>query len=63
MGDRTGALGATYFDKKHTPTMGGLIIFCSVMGSALLWAAPFNIWGTIVSLFVYAALTIPGLPR
>jgi phospho-N-acetylmuramoyl-pentapeptide-transferase len=56
--DRTGALGATYFDKKHTPTMGGLIIFVSVFVSSLLWAAP-NIW-VIVSLFVYAALTVPG---
>ena len=56
--DRTGALGATYFDKQHTPTMGGLIIFISVFVSAALWAAP-NIW-VIVSLFVYAALTVPG---
>ena len=57
--DRTGALGASYFDKKNTPTMGGLIIFTSVMVSSLLWAASLNIW-VIVSLFVYAALTIPG---
>ncbi|MBS0631339.1 MAG: phospho-N-acetylmuramoyl-pentapeptide-transferase [Verrucomicrobia bacterium] len=56
--DRTGALGATYFDKKHTPTMGGLIIFLSVFISSVLWAAP-NIY-VIVSLFVYAMLTIPG---
>src|ERR1044071_8436669 len=56
--DRTGALGASYFDKKHTPTMGGLIIFLSVFLSAVLWAAP-NVW-VIVSLFVYAALTAPG---
>lgn len=56
--ERTGALGASYFDKKHTPTMGGLIIFVSVFVSALLWATP-NIWMG-VSLFVYAALTIPG---
>jgi phospho-N-acetylmuramoyl-pentapeptide-transferase len=56
--DRTGALGASYFDKKHTPTMGGLIIFLSVFGSAALWAAP-NVW-VVVSLFVYAALTVPG---
>jgi phospho-N-acetylmuramoyl-pentapeptide-transferase len=55
---RTGALGETYFDKKHTPTMGGLIIFCSVFTSAVLWAAP-NIW-VVVALFVYAALTVPG---
>lgn len=56
--DRTGALGASYFDKKHTPTMGGLIIFLAVFGSAVLWAAP-NVW-VVVSLFVYAALTVPG---
>jgi phospho-N-acetylmuramoyl-pentapeptide-transferase len=56
--DRTGALGATYFDKKHTPTMGGLIIFLAVFISSALWAAP-NIW-VIVSLFIYGALTVPG---
>ncbi|MBI5770325.1 MAG: phospho-N-acetylmuramoyl-pentapeptide-transferase [Verrucomicrobia bacterium] len=56
--DRTGALGASYFDKKHTPTMGGLIIFFAVFFSAALWAVP-NVW-VIVSLFVYAALTVPG---
>jgi len=56
--DRTGELGATYFDKKHTPTMGGLIIFFSVFLSSVLWAAP-NVW-VLVSLFVYAALTVPG---
>lgn len=56
--ERTGALGATYFDKKHTPTMGGLIIFISVFVSAALWAEP-NIW-VFVALFVYAALTVPG---
>jgi phospho-N-acetylmuramoyl-pentapeptide-transferase len=56
--DRTGALGATYFDKKHTPTMGGLIIFFSVTISGVLWAAP-NVW-VLVSLLVYSLLTIPG---
>ncbi|HVU36601.1 MAG TPA: phospho-N-acetylmuramoyl-pentapeptide-transferase [Opitutaceae bacterium] len=56
--DRTGALGASYFDKKNTPTMGGLIIFLSVFISAALWATP-NVW-VFVSLFVYAALTVPG---
>jgi phospho-N-acetylmuramoyl-pentapeptide-transferase len=56
--DRTGALGTTYGDKQHTPTMGGLIIFLSVFASAVLWARP-NIW-VVVSLFVYAALTVPG---
>jgi phospho-N-acetylmuramoyl-pentapeptide-transferase len=56
--DRTGALGASYFDKKNTPTMGGLIIFISVFFSAALWATP-NVW-VFTSLFVYAALTVPG---
>ena len=56
--DRTGALGASYFDKKNTPTMGGLIIFISVFFSAVLWAGP-NVW-VFTSLFVYAALTVPG---
>ena len=57
--ERTGALGATYFDKKHTPTMGGLIIFLSLFISAVLWAEP-NVW-VVVALFVYAALTVPGV--
>ena len=56
--ERTGALGATYFDKKHTPTMGGLIIFISLFVSAVLWAEP-NVW-VFVALFVYTALTVPG---
>ena len=56
--ERTGELGATYLDKKHTPTMGGLIIFIAVFASTVLWAVP-NIW-VFVSLFVYTALTVPG---
>ncbi len=56
--ERTGSLGATYFDKRHTPTMGGLIIFISLFVSAVLWAEP-NIW-VFVALFVYTALTVPG---
>jgi phospho-N-acetylmuramoyl-pentapeptide-transferase len=56
--ERTGSLGAAYFDKKHTPTMGGLIIFISVFASAVLWAEP-NVW-VFVALFVYTALTVPG---
>ena len=55
--DRTGDL-ATRFDKKHTPPMGGLIIFFSVFVSALLWAEP-NVW-MLVSLAVYAVLTYAG---
>jgi phospho-N-acetylmuramoyl-pentapeptide-transferase len=56
--DRTGALGATYFDKKHTPTMGGLIIFLAVIVSSALCAIP-NVW-VAVSLLTYAILTVPG---
>jgi phospho-N-acetylmuramoyl-pentapeptide-transferase len=55
--DRIGDL-AGKFDKKNTPTMGGLLIFASVFGSSFLWAAP-NIW-VVVALFVYAALTAVG---
>ncbi|MSU24735.1 MAG: phospho-N-acetylmuramoyl-pentapeptide-transferase [Opitutus sp.] len=55
--DRTGDL-AQRFDKKNTPTMGGLIIFISVFASSVLWAAP-NVW-VLVSLFVYTTLTIAG---
>ena len=55
--DRTGDL-AQRFDKKNTPTMGGLIIFGAVFFSSFLWAAP-KIW-VIVALFVYTALTAVG---
>ena len=55
--DRTGEL-AKRFDKKNTPTMGGLLIFAAVFLSSFLWAAP-NIW-VVVALFVYAALTAVG---
>src|SRR3954471_1669110 len=55
--DRTGDL-AKRFDKKNTPTMGGLLIFGCVFFSAFLWAAP-NVW-VVVALFVYASLTAVG---
>ena len=55
--DRTGDL-AKRFDKKNTPTMGGLLIFASVFGASFLWAAP-NVW-VVVAMFVYAALTGVG---
>ena len=54
---RTGDL-ASRFDKKNTPTMGGLLIFFSVFVSAVLWAEP-NVW-VVTALFVYAALTGVG---
>jgi phospho-N-acetylmuramoyl-pentapeptide-transferase len=56
--DRTTGLGGNYFDKKHTPAMGGLIIFAAVFLSAVMWATP-NVW-VFTALFVYAALTVPG---
>ena len=55
--DRTGDL-AQRFDKKNTPTMGGLLIFGCVFLSSVLWATP-NIW-IVVALFVYTALTGVG---
>ena len=55
--DRTGDL-AQRFDKKNTPTMGGLLIFGAVFFSSFLWAAP-KIW-VFVALFVYTALTAVG---
>ncbi len=55
--DRTGDL-AQKFDKKNTPTMGGLLIFFSVFVSTVLWATP-NVW-VVVALFVYTALTGVG---
>ena len=36
--ERTGVLGATYFDKQHTPTMGGLVIIFATLVPTLLWA-------------------------
>ena len=55
--DRTGDL-AQRFDKKNTPTMGGLIIFISVFMGTVLWATP-NVW-VFVALFVYTVLTVAG---
>jgi phospho-N-acetylmuramoyl-pentapeptide-transferase len=55
--DRTGELAAR-FDKKNTPTMGGLLIFGAVFLSTALWAVP-NIW-VFVAMFVYATLTAVG---
>jgi phospho-N-acetylmuramoyl-pentapeptide-transferase len=55
--DRTGDL-ARQFDKKNTPTMGGLLIFICVFLSSALWAAP-NVW-VVVALFVFTALTLVG---
>jgi phospho-N-acetylmuramoyl-pentapeptide-transferase len=55
--DRTGDL-AQRFDKKNTPTMGGLLIFGCVFLSSVLWATP-NVW-VVTALCVYTALTAVG---
>lgn len=56
--DRTGNLATANFDKKHTPTMGGLLIFGAVCVSTLLWAS-LNIW-IVTALVAYGALTAVG---
>ncbi len=53
-----GDLASLHAGKKDTPTMGGLLIFASIMVSTLLWARP-NIY-VLVALFVYTALTTIG---
>lgn len=53
-----GQLADLHAGKKNTPTMGGLLIFASVMVSALLWAQP-NTW-VLTALFIYASLTALG---
>ena len=53
-----GSLASLHADKKDTPTMGGLLIFASVVVSTLLWAKP-NVW-ILVALFVYTSLTALG---
>ncbi|TVR51341.1 MAG: phospho-N-acetylmuramoyl-pentapeptide-transferase [Puniceicoccaceae bacterium] len=56
--EEVGRLAELHEGKKNTPTMGGLIIFCGIMISALLWARP-NIY-VGVALAVYASLTVLG---
>ena len=53
-----GELAGLHKEKASTPTMGGLLIFVSVVLSSLLWADP-NIY-VITALVVYALLTVVG---
>lgn len=53
-----GELAALHASKKNTPTMGGLMIFLSLLVSALLWARP-NVY-VIAALVVYTGLTAIG---
>lgn len=56
--DEVGKLADLHSGKKNTPTMGGVLIFISVVLSALLWAAP-NVW-VLTALFVYSSLALLG---
>jgi phospho-N-acetylmuramoyl-pentapeptide-transferase len=56
--EEVGALAGLHKEKASTPTMGGLLIFVSVVLSSLLWADP-NIY-VVTALVVYALLTVVG---
>lgn len=53
-----GRLADLHSSKKNTPTMGGILIFLSVMPSILLWVK-LNVY-VIVALIVYSGLTLIG---
>lgn len=53
-----GKLAELHAGKKDTPTMGGLLIYASVVISVLLWAK-LNVY-VVVSLIVYTGLTFIG---
>ena len=52
---QVGALADLHASKKHTPTMGGLMIYASVVSSTLLWAH-LNTY-VLGALWVYTVLT------
>ena len=56
--DEVGALADLHASKSHTPTMGGLVIFLSVVVSVIFWARP-NVY-VYASLLVYSGLTVIG---
>ena len=56
--DEVGKLADLHIEKSHTPTMGGALIFISVLLSVLLWAEP-NVY-VCTALITYALLTIVG---
>jgi phospho-N-acetylmuramoyl-pentapeptide-transferase len=57
--EEVGRLADLHNSKKDTPTMGGLIVFFSVLISTLLWAK-LNVF-VLTALMVYTGLTIIGL--
>jgi phospho-N-acetylmuramoyl-pentapeptide-transferase len=56
--DEVGDLAALHEAKAKTPTMGGLLIFGSVLFSTILWAEP-NIY-VITAMAIYIILTMVG---
>jgi phospho-N-acetylmuramoyl-pentapeptide-transferase len=56
--EEVGELAGLHKEKASTPTMGGLLIFMSVVLSSLLWADP-NVY-VVTALAVYALLTVVG---
>ncbi len=56
--DEVGKLADLHEGKKGTPTMGGLIIYFSVVSSVFLFAKPNTL--VLVSMFVYTMLTMLG---
>lgn len=53
-----GHLAELHSAKHNTPTMGGLVIFISLVISTLLWAKP-NVF-VLGALFVYTCMTVVG---
>ncbi|WP_269523749.1 phospho-N-acetylmuramoyl-pentapeptide-transferase [Coraliomargarita parva] len=56
--DEVGELAKLHATKAQTPTMGGLMICISVVGSTLLWARP-NVY-VFTAMLVYVGLTVIG---
>ena len=56
--EEVGKLADLHIDKTHTPTMGGLLIFFSVLLSSILWAEP-NVY-VCTALITYILLTCVG---
>ncbi|MEM8867904.1 MAG: phospho-N-acetylmuramoyl-pentapeptide-transferase [Verrucomicrobiota bacterium] len=56
--DEVGQLADLHASKAQTPTMGGLMICVSVLGSAILWARP-SVY-VYTALLVYIGLTVIG---
>ena len=56
--EEVGKLADLHIDKTHTPTMGGMLIFFSVLLSTILWAEP-NVY-VCTALITYILLTSVG---